>query len=154
MCAWLEQVWVRDNNTVKRQLEQLSNWIITLSNFQMLAAMHACSTKIKQHISTTIWGSLDRVWSNGNVLDHRSLPPVFESRRGHIWRVFQLWLRFITVGGRSAHLAYIVHKNGRKTSIIILNNFIYNLQSLSTTTKNLNCIYNGNDNNNNEILLP
>ena len=23
-------------------------------------------------------------WSSGSVLDHRSLPPVFESRRGHI----------------------------------------------------------------------
>ena len=35
-------------------------------------------------------------WSNGYVLDHRTLPPVFESRRAHIWRVFHLWLRFIT----------------------------------------------------------
>ena len=56
----------------------------------------------------------------GSVLDHRSLPPVFESRRGDIWRVFHLWLRFITLGGRSAHLAYHVHKNGRKIAIIIL----------------------------------
>ena len=45
---------------------------------------------------------------------------MFESRRGHIWRLFHLWLRFITVGGRSAHLAYHVHKSGRKTSIIII----------------------------------
>ena len=58
-------------------------------------------------------------WSSGSVLDHRSLPPVFESRRGHIWRLFRLWLRLITFGGRSAHLAYFVHKSGRKTSIII-----------------------------------
>jgi len=34
-----------------------------------------------------------------NALDHRSLSPEFESRRGHI------------------HLAYHVHKSGRKTSI-------------------------------------
>ena len=58
-------------------------------------------------------------WSSGSVLDHRSLPPVFESRRGHIWRLFRLWLRLITFGGRSADLAYLVHKSGRKTSIII-----------------------------------
>jgi len=58
--------------------------------------------------------------SNGSMLDHISLPPVFGSRRGHIWRLVHLWLRFITFGGRSVHLAYRVHKNGRKTSIIII----------------------------------
>ena len=56
-------------------------------------------------------------WSYGSVLDHISLPTVFESRRGNIWRVFHLWLRFITFGGRSAHLVYHVHKSDRKTSI-------------------------------------
>ena len=56
----------------------------------------------------------------GSMLDHRSLPYVFESRPGHIWRVFHLWLRFITFGGRSAHLAYHVHTCGHKTSIIII----------------------------------
>jgi len=60
-------------------------------------------------------------WSSGSVLDDRSLPPRFESRRGHIWKLFHLWLRFITFGGRSVHLAYHVHKSGRKTLIIILN---------------------------------
>ena len=39
------------------------------------------------------------------------LPPVFESRCGHIWRLFHLWLGFITFAGHSAHLAYIVHKS-------------------------------------------
>ena len=58
-------------------------------------------------------------WSSDSVLDHRSLPPVFESRCGHIWRLFHLWLRFITVGGHSAHLSCHVDKSGRKTSIII-----------------------------------
>ena len=58
----------------------------------------------------------------GSVLDHRSLPPEFESQRGHIWRLFHLRLRFITFGGRSVHLAYLVHKSGRKTSIIIITN--------------------------------
>jgi len=59
-------------------------------------------------------------WSNGSVLDQRSPSPVFESRRGHIWRVFHLWLRFISFGDRSAHLSYDVHKSGHKTSIIII----------------------------------
>ena len=59
-------------------------------------------------------------WSSGSVLDYRSLPTVFESRRGHIWRLFHLWLRFITFGGRSVHLAHHVHKRGRKTPIIII----------------------------------
>ena len=31
----------------------------------------------------------------------------------HIWRVFHLRLRLITFGGRSAQLAYHVHKSGR-----------------------------------------
>jgi len=56
----------------------------------------------------------------GRVLDHRSLPPEFESLRGHIWRVFHVWLRFITFRGRSAHLVYHVHKSVCKTSIIII----------------------------------
>ena len=59
-------------------------------------------------------------WSSGSVQDNRSLPPVFESRCGHIWRLFHIWLRFITFGGRSAHLVYDIHKGRRKTSIIII----------------------------------
>ena len=55
-----------------------------------------------------------------SVLDHRWLPPEFEPRRGYIWKCFIFWLRFITFGDRSAHLAYQVHKSGRKTSIIII----------------------------------
>jgi len=54
-------------------------------------------------------------WSIGSVLDHRSLPPMFKSRHGQIWRLFHPWLRFITFGGRSAYLAYHMHKSGRKT---------------------------------------
>jgi len=59
----------------------------------------------------------------GSPLDHRALPPEFESRRGHIWKVFHLWLCFITFGGRSAHLAYQVHESGHKTQIIITNSY-------------------------------
>jgi len=53
----------------------------------------------------------------GSELDHWSLPPEFEYWRGHIWKVFHLWLRFITFGGRSVHLAYDVHTSSHKTSI-------------------------------------
>ena len=67
----------------------------------------------------------------GSVLDHRSLPPVFESWHGHIWRLFHLWLCFITSGGRSAHLTYHVHKSGRKTSIIII--IVWHHMKLSNT---------------------
>ena len=57
-------------------------------------------------------------WSSSSVLDHRSLPPVFESRRGQTWRLFLFLLHFIIFGGRSAHLAYHMHKSGGKTAII------------------------------------
>ena len=67
------------------------------------------------------------LWSSSSVLDHRSLPPVFESQRGHIWRLLCLSLRLITFGSRSAHLAYLMHKSGRKTSIIIINPGVYTL---------------------------
>ena len=71
-----------------------------------------------QFVSTRIPVKLMLPWSRGSVLEHRPLPPVFESRCGHIWRLFHLRLRFIIFGGRSAHLAHRVHKSGRKTSII------------------------------------
>ena len=59
-------------------------------------------------------------WPSGSALDHRSLPPVFEYRCGHIWRLFLLSFSCSTFGGRSAHLVYHVQKRGRKTSIIII----------------------------------
>ena len=49
----------------------------------------------------------------GSALNHKSLPPELESRRGHIWMVFRLWFRFITYGDLSIHLAYDVHQSGR-----------------------------------------
>jgi len=68
------------------------------------------------------------------MLDHRSLPPVFESQHGLIWRLWHLWLGFITFGGCPAHLAYHVHKSGRKMSIIII------ILSASTNNKRLMCV--------------
>jgi len=69
-------------------------------------------------LSTPYFGRLRGL--TGSALDHRSLPPEFEPRRGHIWRVFHLRLRFVTFRGSSGHLAYYVHKSGRKTSITII----------------------------------
>ena len=43
-------------------------------------------------------------WSSCSALDHRSLLPVFQSRLGHIWRLFHLWLHFINFAGRK-HLS-------------------------------------------------
>ena len=45
-----------------------------------------------------------------------SVAPRFKLRPGYIRRVFHLSLRLITFGGRSAHLAYLVHKGGLKTA--------------------------------------
>ena len=70
-------------------------------------------------------------WSSGSVLDRRSLPPVFESRREHIWRVFHLWLRLITFGGRSAHLAYRVAVKHQSSSSSIIT-----LRTVSAVTSN------------------
>jgi len=36
------------------------------------------------------------------------------------WRKICTYILHITFGGRSAHLAYYVHRNGHKTSIIII----------------------------------
>jgi len=94
-------------------------------DFVLLLILIFDSLKMSCFISLKIgylvsWCFAAPPWSSGSVLDHISLPPVFESRRGHIRRLFRLSLRLITFGGRSAHLAYIVHKIGRKTSIIII----------------------------------
>ena len=88
-------------------------------------------------------------WSSGSVLDHRSLPPVFRSWRVHIWRVFHLWLRFITFGGRLTHLAYHVHKSGRKTSIIIIQKPLLWVFNLSTYCCILLIKYSDDDNRSN-----
>ena len=69
------------------------------------------SGRVSTHTHTHTHTHTAPAWSSGSALDHRSLAPVFESRRGHIWRVFHLRLLFITFGGRSAHLAYHAHKS-------------------------------------------
>jgi len=119
---------------VWRRLSQVSSF----TNQTMPGSDATCSEKFIRKDPGLMWEGVPP-WSSGNVLDHRLLPPVFEYRRGHIWRVFHLWLRFIIFGGGSAHLAYHVHKSDRKTPIIIIvifskrlitdwNTFIYMLQ--------------------------
>jgi len=49
-------------------------------------------------------------------LGHRSIAPGFKPRLGYVRRVFHLSLHLITFGGHSSHLAYLVHKSGRKTA--------------------------------------
>ena len=102
---------------------QLSRWkqhlisnLYWKLNYKIILFIYICSNYRIFSRGTRRWAP---PWSSGSVLNHRSLPPVFESRRGHIWRVFHIWLRFIAFGSSSAHLAYHVHTSGRKTTIII-----------------------------------
>jgi len=109
------------------QCHQLINTdahVYTISIAEPMKVMENIQIFKKIVVFISLAGSL--LSSNGSVLDHRSLPPVFESRREHIWRMFHLWLRFITFGGHSAHLAYRVYKSGPRTSITIINpNSVY-----------------------------
>ena len=65
---------------------------------------------ISRDVSNQHHSKMPRVcpWSRGSMLDYRSLPPMFKSRYGYIWRLFHLWLRYITFEGPSAHLAYCI----------------------------------------------
>jgi len=58
--------------------------------------------------------------STVNAAGHTTLTPLFELQLGYIWTLFRHSLRPITFGSRSAHLAYRVHKSGRKTVAFIL----------------------------------
>ena len=127
------------------------NQTIVFSNFELRQ-----SSQIAQEIFSTIFYHVQRKcvdfcydfipssfascgappWSSGSMLDHRSLPPMFESRRGHIWRLFRLSLRLITFGSHSAHLAYHRHKDGRKTLIIII--IICQLHNIKLITARVN----------------
>ena len=51
----------------------------------------------------------------GSMVNHRSIAPGFKPWPDYVRRVFYLWLCLIIFGGHSAHLAYFVHKSGRKT---------------------------------------
>ena len=55
----------------------------------------------------------------GSAVGRISIAPGFKPRLGYFRRVFHLSLRLITFGGRSAHLAYLVQKSGRKTTTFI-----------------------------------
>jgi len=58
-----------------------------------------------------------------NVYD--MIPTIgYQINKLHICRGAPPWSSLITFGGRSAHLAYLVHKSGRKTSIIITSIYV------------------------------
>ena len=96
------------NNCI--QLPFLVN-VFFFDNANAWICIHTCSHAHSKHTHMCTCMHVGALpWSSSSVLDHRSLPPVFESRRGHIWRLFRLSLRLITFGSRSAHLAYLVHK--------------------------------------------
>ena len=50
-----------------------------------------------------------------STVGHKSIAPGFKPWLGYVRRVFHLSLHRITFGGHWAHLAYLVHKSGRKT---------------------------------------
>ena len=52
-----------------------------------------------------------------SAVGHRSIAPGFKPRPGYIKKIFHLTFCLITFGGRSAHLASIMHKRGLKTAI-------------------------------------
>jgi hypothetical protein len=56
-----------------------------------------------------------------NMIANRSIAPGFKPRPGYVSRVFQLWLRLITFGDRSAHLTCLKNKSGRKTATFFIN---------------------------------
>ena len=59
-------------------------------------------------------GRLQRL--TGSAVGHRSIVSGLKPLPGYVRRVFHLSVRLIIIGGRSAHLAYLVHKSGRKTA--------------------------------------
>ena len=71
----------------------------------------------------------------GSAAGRRSLAPVFKPRSSYIRRVFRLSLRLITFGGRSAHLAYLVHKSSRNRANVVLQTDFRQL--LKRTSSNL-----------------
>ena len=69
----------------------------------------------------SLWSYLSYVCIHGltgSAVGHRSIAPGFKSRLDYIIRMFHLSLLFSTVGGRSGHLAYLVHKRGHKTATV------------------------------------
>ena len=112
---YLTQVWlnVRMIHCIIKSgseiyITKLSSFIINLgylhkTNSKLLDLPYKDKLRLLLLITYLRWTSLLWLgggappWYSGSMLDHRSLPPVFKSRRGHIWRLFHLWLRFITL---------------------------------------------------------
>jgi len=105
-----EYLLIRSNRLTKHETIVVSFlfWCFSLERF-LNNIIHDISFKI---------GLISLCGLVGSALDNRSRSPEFESRRGHTWRVFHLWLRFIIFGGRLPHLAYRLRKTGYKLLII------------------------------------
>ena len=63
-----------------------------------------------------LWLPFGHYALTGSAVGHISIAPGFKPWPGYVRRVFNLSPCLITVGGRSAHLGYIMHKSGRKTA--------------------------------------
>ena len=123
-CGYLFMIWDHSIVAALTLWNRLAADIRNASSLESLLHLFwkHTSSRLVSKINNDCHSNLSLLFTDlrgliGSVLDRRSLPPEFESWRGHIWRVFHFRLRIIPRGGRSAHLAYQVHKSGRKTSI-------------------------------------
>ena len=90
--------------------------------------LQAITLRLKKNLDVTMfWNILQVIIDPGsppwpNWYSARGGPqiPNFKPRLGYIRRLFHLSLRFMTFGGRSAHLGYLVHRSGRKTGTFLL----------------------------------
>ena len=85
---------------------------------------------------------LGRLYSlTGSVVGHISIAPGFKRRPDYVRSVFHLSLRLVIFGGRSAHLAYLLHKIGRKTATFWITYLAMLLITLAMNVKCENAFY-------------
>ena len=78
-------VYIRDSVFLQNQsIHQPISYCILLWKLSPIkCSLHVCDMLVGQHLSCVHWGCLCGL--NGSMLDHRWLPPEFESQCGHIW---------------------------------------------------------------------
>jgi len=69
-------------------------------------------------VYTLIKPSPDLHGPTGSMVGHSSVAPGFKPWLGYVRRLFNLSLWFITFGGCSAHLAYLVHRSTVKQQFL------------------------------------
>ena len=124
MTGWMVECFIFQ----KQYWWSIIDWLIDFLLFHDLWSWNRASTWKHKHLIISFYWVVvhtssptthrGTVWKGGAEIPWE-WSPEFESRHRHMWRVFHLWLPFITFGGRLAHLAYPVHKSGRKTPIVI-----------------------------------